>query len=655
MMRKHNGRATALAIAICLSTTAVAAPPITAYGQLPGISSVEISPDGTKFAAIIGNETRAEIQLRNLGDNKLIAATPTERAKVRSLQWAGPDHLLATTSTTAAVAGLDGPRREWFSVHDYNLTTSKWKGLLNNVEGAMNVISGSPTALVLEGKPVLIVPGISFPGSTGTSTLYKVMLDSGRAVQQEIGNTNTSDWVIGPDGKAVARADYTERGGEWRLFLRPQSSWERGYTEVAPVDAPSLISLGRDSGTVLVSTRKTGEYQVHEVAVADGSWSPPKPELDGDSMITDPATHTLIGTVDYGFEGISYNFLSEADQKLWRSLSKAFPGEIVSLASWSNDRMTAIVEVDGPINGDAFFVVDRKAKTAKWLADRYPGVTAADVGLVKPFTYKAADGMEIPAYLTLPPGVKVAKGLPLIVLAHGGPASRDYPGFDWWAQAIASRGYAVLQPQFRGSAGFGAAHRDAGFGEWGRKMQTDLSDGVRVLVADGSVDPKRVCIAGASYGGYAALAGATIDPGPYRCAASVAGVSDLRRMLNAEVSDAGGSRNSTLRYWKRFMGAASESDPKLDAISPLRLATRAKMPVLLIHGKDDTVVPYDQSTTMEKALKAAGANVEMVTLASEDHWLSRSTTRIQMLTAMVGFLEKHNPPAAPVAVAAASN
>lgn len=645
-MKLKHGVFLAVAALFLSGPSVMAAPPIAAYGQLPGISNVEISPDGTKFAAILGNETRAEIQLRNLADNSLIVASPAERAKVRSLQWAGPNHLLATTSSTGSVFGLTGPRREWYTVQDLNLTTRKWKGLLNNIEGAMNVISGSPTALTLDGKPMLIVPGISFPGNTGTSTLYKIFLESGRAVEQEVGNPNTVDWVIGANGKAVARADYTERGGEWRLFLRPQDNWSRSYVETAPVDTPSLISLGRDNGSVLVSTSKSGDRQVHEVTVADGAWSPPRPELDGDGIITDPSTHTVVGTIDVGLDQIEHRFQSESDQKLWRSLVKAFPGELVSLASWSDDRMTAIVEVDGPTNGDAFFVVDRKAKTAKWLADRYPGITAADIGAVKAFTYEAADGTEIPAYLTLPPGLKAAKGLPLIVLAHGGPASRDYPGFDWWAQAIAARGYAVLQPQFRGSAGFGTAHRDAGFGEWGRKMQTDLSDGVRHLVADGSVDPKRVCIAGASYGGYAALAGATIDPAPYRCAASVAGVSDLRRMLAAEVSDAGGSnKNSTLRYWKRFMGAASENDPKLDAISPLRLASRVKMPVLLIHGKDDTVVPYDQSTTMEKALKAASANVEMVTLASEDHWLSRSTTRIQMLSAMVAFLEKHNPPA----------
>jgi dipeptidyl aminopeptidase/acylaminoacyl peptidase len=309
--------------------------------------------------------------------------------------------------------------------------------------------------------------------------------------------------------------------------------------------------------------------------------------------------------------------------------------------------MTAIVEVDGLTNGDAFFVVDRKAKSANFLAARYPGIGPEDVAPVKAIRYKAADGLEIPAYVTLPRG-RPGKNLPLIVLPHGGPESRDTPGFNWWAQALASRGYAVLQPQFRGSSGFGSDHRDAGYGQWGRKMQTDLSDGVRYLVKEGTVDPKRVCIAGASYGGYAALAGPTLDPGVYRCASAVAGVSDLRRMLAAEISDANGSReNATLRYWKRFMGTETVNNPVLDMISPAKLVDKATVPIQLIHGKDDTVVRFEQSTSMEKALRAAGKLVELVTLPGEDHWLSRAPTRIAMLTAMVAFLEKHNPPDPP--------
>jgi dipeptidyl aminopeptidase/acylaminoacyl peptidase len=232
----------------------------------------------------------------------------------------------------------------------------------------------------------------------------------------------------------------------------------------------------------------------------------------------------------------------------------------------------------------------------------------------------------------------------LILVPHGGPAARDTAEFDWIGQALASRGYAVLQPEFRGSDGFGWAHMAAGFGQWGRKMQSDLADGVRFLASQGTIDPKRVCIVGASYGGYAALAGAALpsDKGIYRCAVADSGVADPRGMLKW-VQDRY-REDAVLRYWDRFMGVTSPDDPKLSEISPLAHAADVSVPVLLIHGKDDTVVPIEQSEQMAAALQAAGKPVTFVKLNREDHWLSNAETRQRMLAETVKFLEANNPP-----------
>jgi dipeptidyl aminopeptidase/acylaminoacyl peptidase len=182
---------------------------------------------------------------------------------------------------------------------------------------------------------------------------------------------------------------------------------------------------------------------------------------------------------------------------------------------------------------------------------------------------------------------------------------------------------------------------EAGFGEWGRKMQTDLSDGVRYLAHLGLIDPKRVCIVGASYGGYAALAGVTVESGVYRCAVSVAGISDLRRFRQWIVENQQGLSH---RYWDRFLGTSDKNDPSLIAISPIEHVNSVSVPILLIHGRDDTVVPFDQSDAMLGALKRAGKSVELLTMKHEDHWLSRSETRLQMLQASVAFLKVNNPP-----------
>lgn len=231
-----------------------------------------------------------------------------------------------------------------------------------------------------------------------------------------------------------------------------------------------------------------------------------------------------------------------------------------------------------------------------------------------------------------------------MVFPHGGPAARDEPGFDWWAQAMASRGYAVLQVNYRGSDGYGWKFMSAGFGEWGRKMQTDLSDGVRYLASQGTIDPKRVCVVGASYGGYAALAGATLDSGVYRCAVDVSGPSDLARLITWGVDRESHRQGAGIeRYWDRYMGAASHTDPHLQEISPVDHADKVAIPILIIHGKDDTVVPFEQSQEMVDALQKAGKHVELIVLQHEDHWLSRGDTREQMLQATMSFLDQNNP------------
>ena len=302
-----------------------------------------------------------------------------------------------------------------------------------------------------------------------------------------------------------------------------------------------------------------------------------------------------------------------------------------------------VLHLDSPTEGPGYALVDLTTHSSQWLGSEHPGLESADISPVQPVRFKAADGLPITGYLTLPRG-RDAKNLPLVVFPHGGPAARDEPGNDWWAQAMASRGYAVLQVNYRGSEGFGRQFLEAGFGEWGRKMQTDLSDGVRYLAAQGIVDPKRVCIVGASYGGYAALAGATLDQGVYRCAVDVSGPAELAKLVAWGKERDGDEGVAVQRYWLRYMGVSALSDPRLAAISPAEQAAKVSIPILIIHGKDDTVVPFEQSQMMADALAKAGKPYQFVVLNHEDHWLSRGDTRLQMLQATVDFLQKNNPP-----------
>lgn len=607
------------------------------FGQLPTVGRITLSPDGSRYAAVMGNDTGSQLQIRAVDGNQLLSVTPADKQKLRSLAWIGNNHVVASISRTFSGA-ITGRREQYQLVAlDLSKSNSRWR----EIDGA-NVF-GTPSGLLRNGKPALLTLGWHYYTDVPTLSLYMIDLTQTGSTLVEKGGPDTIDYLVDEHGKPVARVDYGSKTREWRLLLPGKDGYRRVYSEVAPVDLPNLASFGRDTSSVLFTSRKNGDWQDFEVNLADGSVAPAADDLKGDEVILDPVTRAVIGTATTDLEGTSYHFLRPADQALWRGIGKAFPGERVKLESWSADRKIIFVEVQGPTNGVALFRIDRNKGAVDYLADRYEGIGPELINPVTPYRYKAADGLEIPAYLTLPRG-RAATRLPLIVLVHGGPEARDEPGFDWWAQALASRGYAVLQPQFRGSSGLGTALRDAGFGQWGRKMQTDLSDGVRDLVARGVIDGGRVCIAGASYGGYAAMAGVALQQGVYRCASSVAGRSDLSSRLAPLERSVDGRNSINMRYFQRYFGVASSDDPQLDAISPAMQAARVSVPLQLIHGTDDTVVPVEQSRIMRDAMAKAGKPVEYLEIAGEDHWLSRPATRIAMLEAQMAFLLKHNPP-----------
>lgn len=251
---------------------------------------------------------------------------------------------------------------------------------------------------------------------------------------------------------------------------------------------------------------------------------------------------------------------------------------------------------------------------------------------VRTIRYKARDGLDIAAVLTLPYG-RDAK-LPLIVMPHGGPVARDSETWDWWAQFLADRGYAVVQPNYRGSSGYGTPFTEKGEGQWGLAMQDDLDDAVKALAAQGIADPARVCMVGASYGGYAAIRAAQRDGDKYRCAVSYAGVSDLHRMI---------------QYQKNFLFSGSRGDwlreqaPDLKNVSPLNFPEQFSIPLLLVHGDQDLVVPPAQSRVLAQKLKDAGKDVTYIVQPEGDHHFSRTEDRLAFLKALEAFLKKHNP------------
>jgi dipeptidyl aminopeptidase/acylaminoacyl peptidase len=637
----------AMMIAACVAG-AVAWParaaPLEVYGRLPLIEQVAISPDGAKLAVIVTDGENRKIIIEQTSDGKIVSGVNAGAVKVRWLQWAGPNHVLITSSTTQLVTDLIGPRDEYYMTVDFDLTTNKMHQILNSVQGAtnqtLNAIEGTPAIRLIDGHPFAFVAGVQFISGVGRLSLFKVDLDRNRASIVEDGFENTNQWVVSRDGQALAESEFEPRSLRWTLRVRERRGWRTVKVAQGSLGHPGLAGLGRDGRSALIASAAGDKDTLSELAADASDWGEPLAASENQQPFFDTASESLIGTSTSHVDDVDYQFFNPTDQAIWRAVAHAYPDALLTLKSLSADHRKVVVRVDSPVDGPAYALVDVDTHKGSWIGDEYSGLRAADISEVKPIAFKAADGLPLTGYFTTPRG-REPRMLPLVVFPHGGPAARDTLGFDWWAQAMAAQGYAVLQVNFRGSEGFGRKHLEAGYGEWGRKMQTDLSDGVRHLAAQGVIDPKRVCIVGASYGGYAALAGATLDPGVYRCAASVSGVADPGRLIAWSRTQNG---LSALKYWSRLMGVDGAHDRDLAAISPVAHAAAASGPILLVHGQDDTVVPYEQSRFMAEALKSAGKPVEFVTLKAEDHWMSRGETRLQMLQAVIAFLEKNNPP-----------
>lgn len=616
------------------------AAPLETYGRLPRLEDMALSPSGKRIAFIRTDENLRRVMIADL-PGTLIARVSFGEVKLRSLAWADDDHLMIMSSTTGMPWGLIGKDSEWWQLSIWEVSSKKLHTYpdsdVRDID-TVNAIVGAPMVRHIGNDTVLFLTGIYVQESTKLA-LLKVNLTTHHQSVVRLGSDATGGWLVDEAGEVVAEDNYFEDKQRWQMKLRHNGHWFEAESQRTPIDIPKMVGFGPKGDAVLVATLDKGEPVWELLSLQDGKLGPPiEGGDDFNGALEDPITHRMIGGVVIDDQA-KYVFFNPDLKSRWQSVENAFEGERVELVSTSADMMQFLVLVDGN-RGYRYELINMNTDRATPMGYVYDGLQ--DSLPTTRITYEAADGLKIPAYLTLPAG-KPATKLPLIVFPHGGPAVRDTADFDWWTQAMAAQGYAVLRPNYRGSATT-QSFMTAGYGQWGRKMQTDLSDGVRYLAKQGTIDPARVCIVGASYGGYAALAGVTLDPGVYRCAVSVAGISDLKRMLVWDRQRESGGDHIGSRFSNRYLGVKGPDDPALDEISPIKHIDRVNVPVLLIHGKDDTVVAYEQSEFMLKALKKANKSVELVTLKKEDHWLSRSETRQLMLQSSIAFLKANNPP-----------
>ena len=644
----------AATVGLCAPVLAQAAPPpASAFGRIPAIVTADLSPDGRRVAILGGASDQRFVSIATV-DQPDLPVVPLGAVEGVGLRWIGNDFVAARVAVLDKLA----PRQEYRL--ERNISISAQGQVLNALLGkdslsryiieqpVLGVTAAAPARAMVEGLVLSSGPsgdintkiarkGVDNPFLVA---LWSVDPKTGVGTLAERGDYDTAYWEVDSTGQARVRLEIDQISHEFSVMGRAKGArqWSQvwkggdfdsrrsymGYSE--PDDA---IYLALDGRVMLKN-------------LTSGASTPIGPVLTNTNpvLVWDENRTTAVG-VETGGEKPVRDWLDPEVGGVHASLSRVFKDKDVELRGWSVDRTRYVARVTSPSAPPVWYLFDKARKELSPLGEEYPELKDAVLGTTRWITYKARDGLEIPAYLTLPPGAP-AKGAkaPLIVLPHGGPGSRDTYEFDFLAQFLATRGYAVLQPQFRGSWGFGKAFEDAGNGQWADKMQTDLLDGIAAVAASGDADPARTCIVGASYGGYAALAGAAFHPEAYRCAAAIAGVSDLG-LLSVEQARLYGRDSGSMQEFRKMLGGAPSA--KILASSPVHQVAGIRAPILLIHGDKDTVVPIEQSLNMAEALKAAGKPVEMVTLADENHYLTRTATRTQMLEALGAFLAKNLP------------
>ncbi len=614
--------------------------PPEAFGALPAQSDVVLSPDGHWLAWMDQTAVKPHVVMFDLQARKpqRILALP-ERARLRSLVWNDNETLIVTVSETLQIKTLSGAALEPFINTAFGVHGGD--GLM--LPAPQSHGRGAPDPMFAR----LIRYRTSKPHTVvmwSNNVLLDVDTTTGGSVPIKYGNEHTVGWAVDRNGTPVAREDWDWIKRAYRLYALSGDNLK----EILRTDdsaPPQVVGLLPDDSALVVLAANGHPNQAAWALPVDGS--PMKllaedPGVDITDTYVDPYTEGVIGVYVSGTK-TTVRWLDPAAARRDEALQRAFPNREVEITGWTADGTKTLARVESPSSPPVYYLIDFTTHRADIAAEEYPALEGARLGELREISYKARDGTTIPAYLTLPAGRTASAG-PLIVLPHGGPHARDYEQFDWLVQFLASRGYAVLQPQFRGSTGFGQAFLEAGYRQWGGLMQDDVTDGVQAMIAQGIADPHHVCIVGMSYGGFAALAGAAFTPTLYSCAVSVNGVSDLPTLLASQNPLEGRSRylrvvSSADSYWREHIGAPG--DRKLVTRSPINSVAAITIPVMIAYGTGDGVVPNEQSLRMADAMTKAGKAVTLVKLPDEDHWLSRAETRTQLLKELESFLKQH--------------
>lgn len=614
--------------------------PIDTFAQLPMMDGARLSPDGTHLAYLRPHQGRTHLAVEDLSPGgKTIIVPPVENLDFKWVRWANNDRLVFSMTFSSKRGFTEVTETRLLAVdRDGKNTKSIMRSARRVQTGSRVAVELAPPQVQdnivdwLPDDPDEILVSVD-ADRDDRNEVRRINVDDGKFEIVRSGLPGIQDWLADQHGDVRLGWGYLRDNvtvwfktadGEW-IDASESAWWDTRFMPIAFTDDPNIAYMQ--------GPNQNGRSCIRKIDLRSGEFLETVFEhdtVDVDSMLIDDVSRKAVGVV-YTVDLPTVEYFDDQMRILQRSVNTAIPNAANRIVSMSDDRRDVLIYSTSAVDPGAYYHWNRDAKSIDFIGEAMPNLPIELLSPAKPVTYTARDGMEIPAYLTLPSGSE-SKSLPTVILPHGGPMSRDDQSFRYLTQFLASRGYAVLQPNFRGSSGYGNAFSDAGKKEWGGKMQTDLTDGVQWLVQQGLADPKRICIVGWSYGGYAAAMGAVQTPDLYQCAASINGVLDLARLVAEDEDYIGGLA------WTEHMGLDGQS---VKSVSPYHQAEKIRIPMLIVQSKDDARVPRVHGETMASRLNDLGKDVEYVEVELGGHSMRNEPARRRALTALELFLRQN--------------
>lgn len=616
--------------------------PTSAFASLSMLSGARLSPDGSMIAFTTMHEDELYLTIFSAETLEFVnGAKIGDRDNFNWFRWVGDDHIIFSVMLSNSRETYFFSRLMGFELSTQALQPVGLRRMAYDGDDVIHVNHDNAFILVSMQNGVRNYPDVY------RFDLGNLSAGEPEGVIVERRDEPIVDWIT-DDAGTVRMGVGRARGG--RYFLRYRSGGEGGFRTIAETRADDEnafdfwdirgLRAGRDTAYVLARPTGADRNALMEIDLATGSTGAvvfQSEDADVSSVYFDDDGEPI--AVGYSGDEFRRDWIDPELRDLRDALGRALPGSWVTILDWSDDRERMLILQSGPADPGALYVFTPGENRMQLFAEYRPQVPASLLVEPTPLRYDARDGTSIHAYLTLPRG-RAPEGLPLIVHPHGGPFGiRDTNRYNDMVQMLANRGYAVIQPNFRGSGGYGEAFELLGNGQIGRRMQDDLDDAVAHLVTEGIVDPDRVCIVGSSYGGFAAMWGVIRNPEIYRCAVSFAGVTHFERQLNYDSNYLFGRNRG--RWWDRVDGDQTNFD--LDDVSPAVQVARLTRPLLLVHGEEDDIVPFSQYELMVSRAERADIEIETLTFEESGHNFTSEEDEQAYYDAITAFLAEHNP------------